>query len=642
MNTLLPEYTPKDDDQLFFLHIPKTAGMTFGFVLDKFFRQDQIYRFNWEENRAEFFTLPPQTLAKYKLIRGHCYYDAMLKALPRRPICLTLLRHPLEQVISHYWHLHTKPHHPNYKYVSQWSLDEFVNAKEFSDFAANIYTRFIGTTLNAQSFKSLTEYQEAKTQERLLINQNHSDTLALAKQRLAEFAIVGLTERFQDTLSLLAYTFGWPPVVSPIRQNVAAHRLTVNEIAPEIRQKIITLSSLDLNLYQYAVELFEARFLQMSQNLLDRYGHRSDARLSYPLSRSVMQRLLDQHARQHKADYARQTKFSGYSVTPDDQTTQPSSIMPTAAKSLQGQRVLIIIPGTVSYFYDAEGRRVAEALQDLGCEVAVHTLTTYPEDSYDWCFLMNLSEIVHAHGNDMKGVMRYVQKLKGCCRQVGMILLESARSPWFRDSLSLMKHAKLNILLDLGFYNQYQHASRQAQKVYHFVFNGLTRSEKKTICESKFISGYRPLPWTFVGHLVPRRLKLLQRLIEDVDRQGFVYVVHFTPVTETGPHLNQAQLHEVLLRTRYKIWCSHVDHAYVESIRFRLALMAGAVPIKVNMQPLDITEPLPFSNLMLDERDFDKKLKAMDFEETQHKFIHEFNALPLLETGLLEVLNKLD
>ena len=237
--------------------------------------------------------------------------------------------------------------------------------------------------------------------------------------------------------------------------------------------------------------------------------------------------------------------------------------------------------------------------------------------------------------------MHHIQHLKACCQQVGMILLESVRSPWFRDSLSLMQHAKLNILLDLGFYNQHQYASRKAQRVYHFVFNGLTQTEKQSIVGCALVSGDRPIPWTFVGHLVPRRLELLQRLIEDVDRRGFVYVVHFTPVTETGPHLNQAQLHEVLLRTRYKIWCSHVEHSYVEPIRFRLALMAGAVPIKVNMQPFDITEPLPFANLLLDERDFDKKLGAMDFEETRHKFVDEFKSLPLLETGLLKTLTAL-
>ncbi|MCB0165369.1 MAG: sulfotransferase family 2 domain-containing protein [Anaerolineae bacterium] len=640
MTIRLPEYTFKDEDQLFFLHLPKTAGMTFGFVLDRFFRQDQIYHFNWERNRVEFFTLSAQTLAKYRLIRGHCYYDAMLKTLPRQPICLTLLRHPLEQVISHYWHLHTKPHHPTYEDVSRLSLDEFINIPKFSHFVANIYTRYIGTTLNAHAFNSLAEYKQAKIQDRDT-KQHRPDILALAKQRLGEFAVVGLTERFQETLYLLAYTFGWPPVVNPTRQNMATHRLDVKEILPEVREKILALSSLDLNLYQYASEIFEARIRQMTQNLLDRYGDRSDAALSYPLSAEVMIRLLVRHARRHAAKHSWQTRFLDNNIATDAQTMPSPSMTSTAPKPLHGRRVLIIIPGTVSYFYDAEGRRVAEALQDLGCEVAVHTLTSYPEGSYDWCFLMNLSEIVHAHGNDMKGVMRYVQQLKACSRQVGMILLESARSPWFRDSLSLMKHAKLNILLDLGFYNQYQHASRQAQKVYHFVFNGLTRSEKKSICESEFISGDRPLPWTFVGHLVPRRLKLLQRLIEDVDRRGFVYMVHFTPVTETGPHLNQAQLHEVLLRTRYKIWCSHVDHAYVESIRFRLALMAGAVPIKVNMQPFDITEPLPFAHLMLDERDFDKKLRAMHFEETQYNFIREFSSLPLLETGLLEVLTQL-
>ncbi|MCB0208455.1 MAG: sulfotransferase family 2 domain-containing protein [Anaerolineae bacterium] len=643
MNTPLPKTMLKDEDQLFFLHIPKTAGTTLGSILSQHFTEDQIFDFNrGEEARARFFTLPPERLAHYKVFKGHCYYDAMRKTLSRQPICLTLLRHPLDQIISHYWHLHTMPDNPAHKRVSRASLEEFVFHPEFSNFVANIHTRFIGATLNADAFPSASAYQQATVLEVHTHGQYHQvDTLARAKERLAEFAVVGLTERFQDTLYLLAYTFGWFPKMKPLHRNVAVERPAVDAISAQVQAQISAISALDLALYHHAAALFEARFLQMTQNLLEWYGDQHDAALPYPLPGDVMKRLLDQHARQYVAEPSPQTVFPRYTVAADEEHSQPQSSISPPTKPLAGRRALIIIPGTVSYFYDAEGRRVAEALQDLGCEVAVHTLTTYPEGSYDWCFLMNLSEIVHAHGNNMRVVMRHVQQLKVHCRQVGMILLESVRSPWFRDSLSLMQQAKLTILLDLGFYNQYQHASRQAQKVYHFVFNGLTRSEKETICESGFILGERPLPWTFVGHLVPRRLKLLQRLIEDVDRRGFVYMVHFTPVTETGPHLNQAQLHEVLLRTRYKVWCSHVDHPYVESIRFRLALMAGAVPIKIHMQPFDIAEPLPFSNLMLDEHDFDMKLRAMHFEETQYNFVREFNALPLLETGLLEVLTQL-
>ena len=94
---------------------------------------------------------------------------------------------------------------------------------------ANIYTRYIGTTLNAHAFNSLAEYKQAKIQDRDT-KQHRPDILALAKQRLGEFAVVGLTERFQETLYLLAYTFGWPPVVNPTRQNMATHRLDVKEI----------------------------------------------------------------------------------------------------------------------------------------------------------------------------------------------------------------------------------------------------------------------------------------------------------------------------------------------------------------------------------------------------------------------------
>jgi len=308
---------------------------------------------------------------------------------------------------------------------------------------------------------------------------------------------------------------------------------------------------------------------------------------------------------------------------------------------LKGVRILIIIPGTVSYFYDEEGRRVAEALRNLGGCVDVETLRSYTPQPYDWCFLMNLSEIEFSMQSKAK-TLQHVRHIKSFATRVAMILLESVEMKWFFQSLQLLQEADIDILLDLGFHNQYERATPETRKVYHFIFNGLTKSEREAAYQMFTPLEERPLPWTFVGHLTKERMRFLNKLTENLSRDGFLYLVHFTPVTETGPHLNQEQFFTVLTRTQYKIWCSHHPFFYIESIRFRMALLAGTVPMKVNLDPhRAFDQSLPFSYLIHHEDDFHDAINQLDFEETRQKFATEFLEYPSLEASLLDGLNRL-
>lgn len=308
----------------------------------------------------------------------------------------------------------------------------------------------------------------------------------------------------------------------------------------------------------------------------------------------------------------------------------------------RGRTALVIIPGRVSYFYDTEGQRVAEAFRNLGGTAHVHTLFDYPQQSFDWCFLLNLSEIVHAYNGDVPGVMKQLEMIKQRCGRVALVLLESVKTQWFMESFNLMRQAGVEILLDLGFHDQREQTPHKARPYYHFVFNGLVASEQQVVPERQTGMASRPLPWTFVGHLTPVRFHLLKQLTQKYDRQGFVYLVHFTPVTETGPHLNQHQFHQVLQKTRFKIWCSHHHHPYVESIRFRLALLAGALPVKIELFPQDFTAQVPFPYLILPEEGFVEQLRTMNFETVRGRFVDEFCQLPRLEKTLSAALINLE
>lgn len=91
----------KDDDIVYYLHIPKTAGTSFIATLDSLFDYNSIYP---EKVWHELLKKPPNDLGKYKLIRGHFGYN-VLPLLHKKPIYLTMLRDPIERTISQYEHI---------------------------------------------------------------------------------------------------------------------------------------------------------------------------------------------------------------------------------------------------------------------------------------------------------------------------------------------------------------------------------------------------------------------------------------------------------------------------------------------------------------------------------------------------------
>jgi hypothetical protein len=92
-----------EDEQLFYLHIPKCAGLTFIGIMDSRYTRDEIcpvHRF-FADLKAQ---IPVDELAKYKFIRGHFPYD-LVHLLPRKPRMITFLRHPVTHLLSTLDHL---------------------------------------------------------------------------------------------------------------------------------------------------------------------------------------------------------------------------------------------------------------------------------------------------------------------------------------------------------------------------------------------------------------------------------------------------------------------------------------------------------------------------------------------------------
>ncbi|MFQ3567290.1 MAG: sulfotransferase family 2 domain-containing protein [Aggregatilineales bacterium] len=241
-----PDYAPfrplAHDDVLYFLHVQKTAGTTFTRHLWRHFSHHEICPVSLEPLWA---TMPKKQRQNYRLYAGHFgfnFYHHM-----RRPLVyITILRDPIDRALSNYEHILRYPEHRLHALAHQLPMTQFIRHRDASAEMGSLQVRHIGEPLNRQR----------RTNPYWPVTEK---TLATAKRRLLSFAFFGLAERMDDSLALLAYTFGWPPPAPAARLNAAPQRKTRDDYPPDAIAALHELNQLDIELYQWAKPIFEER-----------------------------------------------------------------------------------------------------------------------------------------------------------------------------------------------------------------------------------------------------------------------------------------------------------------------------------------------------------------------------------------------
>ena len=234
-----------------FLHIPKTAGSTLYRIIESHYRWETIYTLWQTGTLDEFQQLSPAALAKIEMLRGHFAFG-LQQQLPETAVYFTILREPVDRVISYYHFIRRSPKHYCYEQVTQekMSLEQFVTS-QIDTLADNGQTRLLA---------NLTTGHEVP------YGQCTPDLLAQAKQNLQNrMRVVGLTERFDETLFLLRAAFGWQKIRYS-RQNVSADRKPTAVLPPATLEAIQASNQLDSELYRFAETLFEAQLAGLGED----------------------------------------------------------------------------------------------------------------------------------------------------------------------------------------------------------------------------------------------------------------------------------------------------------------------------------------------------------------------------------------
>jgi hypothetical protein len=308
------------------------------------------------------------------------------------------------------------------------------------------------------------------------------------------------------------------------------------------------------------------------------------------------------------------------------------------AETSRIRSALVLIPGMVNYFYNLNGRRIAEALRELHFKVDIGQLATCPEREYDWCILVNITEVLAGFGDQAAGLEK-IRALRKRCRAMASCSLDCVATPWYHRLQEYCTQAGVEAILDLGLYDQRAYLPEASRAMYHFIPSGLTSSEVRELEAATGTDSERNIPWAFIGHLTPERAAIVDFLIQAVDPRGFVYLPGLAPYTEKGsPHLNQQQFERVLRHTRYQVWCSHHSHFYMEPERFRTSLLTGGVPVKVVESRGKLPKSVPFSYLLVEESQLHERLQERVFRQVRRRFQQDFLRLPRLHGSLADFL----
>lgn len=235
----------QSDETLIFLHLPKAGGMTLHRILERRYPHSRIYTFDGRkplESVARFEALPETERARYRLLKGHVLFG-LHRAVPNPSTYITLLRDPVERVISQYYYAKSRPEHYLYARLNQegMSLYEYA-ARRTTPEISNQQTSLLAGL-------STRKWDTMPTQ----------DTLRQAQENLkTHFRVVGLTEQFDTSLLLLKRAFGWG-MPFYLRENVTSEKPKGAEIEPRARELLAELNALDLELYAFARELFDAQ-----------------------------------------------------------------------------------------------------------------------------------------------------------------------------------------------------------------------------------------------------------------------------------------------------------------------------------------------------------------------------------------------
>ena len=271
---------------ILFNHIPKTAGSTMKEVLWRAVGGERVLfatRIGAHlQQLGEIRRRLDRPLEDSYAVVAHTGVGVEV-ALPERHRYrpFTILRDPVQRTISEFFYARDD----RAALPAELSLEEYLSEQLLRSY--NSQTAFLGGL-------SARHHLEGEPLSR---DRYDAELLARAKSNLEAHDVVGLTERFDETLLLLRHAYGWPVLRTLYRPaNVGAARRTAAPRLTEPQLEAVRANNeLDLELYDHARELFASRLEELRVDGRLRRFRRLNATyarafpLAHPPTRAIVQ-----------------------------------------------------------------------------------------------------------------------------------------------------------------------------------------------------------------------------------------------------------------------------------------------------------------------------------------------------------------
>ena len=232
------------EEKIFFLHIPKSGGLTFRAILQDHYALGTYKNGSDMENSETLFP----SLQDYSLICGHFLYSEIKEPLAGFSK-ITVLRDPVSRVISEHHYILSREHQKKgiKKNPAEVCKEHFLPSEgDPIETAENIACKCLSQLDPSDLSIPIEKHLES------------------AKKSLAQdFAFIGITERMEESIALFHRLFGWTsPPWTPVHNTTSEKKPYPQEVLDAIARR----NWADIELYKYAVELFE----KQKANLLPR------------------------------------------------------------------------------------------------------------------------------------------------------------------------------------------------------------------------------------------------------------------------------------------------------------------------------------------------------------------------------------
>lgn len=234
-----------DHHPFVFIHIGKTAGSSVRASLSDYFPAGKTCPLVFHQQINE---LPDEDRASYDLFCAHIGFDAALSLAKEPQRIFSLLRDPIDRVLSlyDYWReVESAGGGKGPALAKKLSLDDFLESR---------VAAVVVDVHNTQTWQ-LAVAHDAPTRREMKKQLSEDALFERALQNVESLGVIGVQEHLGQFIATLNATYDWS-LPQPERLNTTSNRTGRNQVPMTTRGKIQALNAMDLELYAHVLQRY--------------------------------------------------------------------------------------------------------------------------------------------------------------------------------------------------------------------------------------------------------------------------------------------------------------------------------------------------------------------------------------------------